>query len=37
MTERKAVERKRLGNHYEAYEFEYRAVTNASGQGASEP
>ena len=25
MTGRKAVERKRFGNHYEAYEFEYQA------------
>ena len=32
MTGRKAVERKRLGNHYKAYEFEYQAVTDASGQ-----
>jgi hypothetical protein len=32
MTGRKAVERKTFGNHYKAYEFEYQAVTDASGQ-----
>jgi hypothetical protein len=32
MTGRKAVERKRFGNHYKAYEFEYQAVTDARGQ-----
>jgi len=26
MTGRKAVERKRFGNHYKAYEFEYQAL-----------
>ena len=32
MTGRKAVERKRFGNYYKAYEFEYQVVTDARGQ-----
>ena len=32
ITGRKALERKRFGNHYKAYEFEYQAVTDARGQ-----